>query len=104
MADASEKKNPDDYVIATGIQHTVREFVIQTAKELGLILEFKGKGTDEYAVIKEITKDKNYNLKIGQKIIEVDKKYFRPSEVDNLLGESKKVFKELGWKPKNQFK
>ena len=95
-----QKENPDDYVIATGIQHTVREFVIQTAKELGLILEFKGKGTDEYAVIKEITKDKNYNLKIGQRIIEVDKKYFRPSEVDNLLGESKKAFKELGWKPK----
>mgnify|MGYP001465544802 CR=1 FL=1 len=93
-----QKDQPDDYIIATGMQYTVREFVLRTAEKLGITLEFKGEGLEEYAEIKEIS-IKDTHLKIGQKVVEVNKKYFRPSEVDSLLGDSTKSFKELGWKP-----
>ena len=93
-----QKDQPDDYIIATGMQYTVREFVLRTAEKLGITLEFKGEGLEEYAEIKEIS-IKDTHLKIGQKVVEVNKKYFRPSEVDSLLGDSTKSLKELGWKP-----
>ena len=84
---------PEDFVIATGQQYSVREFVHEAAKILGMKITFRGKGLDE------IGYDKN-----GKGILFVDSKYFRPSEVNSLLGNSTKAREKLGWQPKIQFK
>jgi len=88
-----QQKKPSDYVIATGKQFSVRDFVNLTLKELKIKHYWKGKGIN--------SKCFNEN---GKCIIECDKEYFRPLEVDTLLGDSKKAFKELKWKPKIQLK
>jgi GDPmannose 4,6-dehydratase len=90
---------PDDFVIATGTQISVREFLIIAAKELGIHLKFSGTGENEIAVIDCISKDIDTHLKSGDIIVRVDSKYYRPAEVDTLLGSSKKAMAELGWKP-----
>jgi len=87
-----QQPEPDDYVVATGEQHSVREFVVAAAKELGMKLEWKGKGRSEAAVWE------------GRKIVEVDPRYYRPAEVDTLLGDASKARKKLGWRPKIGFK
>ena len=84
-----QQNKPDDYVIATGIQYSVKEFVNLTAKKLKLKIKWKGRGINEKA----------YNDK-GDSIIECDKNYFRPLDVNTLLGDSKKARKKLNWKPK----
>ena len=84
-----QQKSPDDYVIATGKQYSIKQFVNLTAKQLKMKIIWKGKGL----------KEKGYNEK-GFPIIECDKKYFRPLDVNNLLGDSKKARKKLKWKPK----
>jgi len=89
-----QHEKPDDFVIATNETHTVREFVEETAKHLGFDLEWQGKGVDEKGVDK----------KTGQTIIKIDPKYFRPSEVDLLIGDYSKAKKELGWSPETTFK
>ena len=86
-----QQDKPKDYVIATGMQHSVRDFVNSAAEKLDIDIEWKGKGLDEVGI---------WN---GNKIIEVNPKYFRPSEVDTLLGDSSLANKELGWKPKISF-
>jgi GDPmannose 4,6-dehydratase len=86
-----QKDKPDDYVIATGEQHSVLDFVNLTAKYLDMDIEWVGEGVDKKAI---------YN---GKAIINIDKKYFRPSEVDTLLGDPTKAKKELGWKPNYTF-
>ena len=83
-----QQKKPDDYVIATGVQYSIKEFINLTAKELKMKIKWKGKGT----------KEKGYNEK-GKSIIECDKNYFRPLDVNTLLGDSKKARKKLKWKP-----
>ena len=88
-----QQKTPDDYVIATGKQYTVKEFVNLTAAALGLKLKWRGRGINEKA----------YNEK-GKIIIECDKKYYRPTEVSSLLGNAAKARKELKWKPKYNLK
>lgn len=88
-----QQKKPNDYVIATGETHTVREFVEKAANYIGVNLIWKGKGLKEKGI------DKN----TGKVIVEIDPKYFRPAEVDVLLGDSKKARRELGWKPKVKF-
>ena len=88
-----QKKTPSDYVIATGIQYSVKEFVDMVLNELKIKYYWKGKGI----------KSKCYMLN-GKCIIECDKKYFRPLEVDTLLGDSRKAYKELNWKPKKDIK
>jgi len=88
-----QQENPDDYVIATGQTHTVREFVEKSSKYFGFELEWVGHG------LKEVGIDKN----TGQEIINIDPKYFRPAEVDLLLGDSTKAKKVLKWKPKTTF-
>lgn len=88
-----QQKNPDDYVLATNETHTVREFAEKSAKYLGFDLVWKGKGVNEKGI------DKN----TGKTIIEIDPKYFRPAEVDILLGDYSKAKKMLGWKPKIKF-
>ncbi|MDR2830265.1 MAG: GDP-mannose 4,6-dehydratase [Methanobrevibacter sp.] len=89
-----QHKNPDDFVIATGETHTVREFVNLSFKEVGIDLKWVGQGINE----------KGVNSKTEEVLVEVDPLYFRPTEVDLLLGDSQKARKELGWKPKVSFK
>ena len=89
---------PEDWVIATGETTTVRDFVRLAFKELGIELKFKGKGVDEKAYVVSCS-DKNYQLEIGKEILSVDPKYFRPTEVDLLIGDPSKANKKLGWKP-----
>jgi len=88
-----QQEKPDDWVIATGEQYSVREFVNEVASELGITLFWKGKGIKEKAFDSE-----------GNIIVEVDEAYFRPTEVTTLLGDSSKARKELNWKPKTSFK
>ena len=88
-----QQKKPDDFVIATGKQHSVREFIELTAKELNIKIKWKGKGINE----------KGYDQQ-GNCIVECKKKYFRPLEVDTLIGEARKARKILKWVPKISFK
>ena len=92
--------DPQDFVIATGKHYSVREFIHLSAKALGLTLEFKGEGVNEIGIVKEINGDKAPNISIGQIIIRIDERYFRPAEVDTLLGDSTKAKNILGWEPK----
>ena len=92
--------DPQDFVIATGKHYSVREFIHLSAKALGLTLEFKGEGVNEIGIVKEINGDKAPNISIGQIIIRIDERYFRPAEVDTLLGDSTKAKNLLGWEPK----
>ncbi len=94
-----QQENPHDYVIATGVQYSVREFVELSAKELGITLEFRGEGVNETAVVSAIEGDKAPAIKVGQEIVSVDSKYFRPTEVETLLGDPSKAKEELGWIP-----
>ena len=86
---------PEDYVIATGKQYSVREFIRWTAEELGLTLEFTGKGIDEVATVVAIAGDNAPAVEVGDIVMRIDPRYFRPAEVDTLLGDPAKA-KELG--------
>jgi GDPmannose 4,6-dehydratase len=88
-----QQELPDDYVIATGEQHSVREFVEVCARELGIIIEWEGEGVDE----------KGINSANGKTIVAVDPQYFRPTEVETLLGDPTKAKQNLGWEPKISF-
>ena len=94
-----QQENPDDFVIATGLQYSVRQFIQWSAKELGLKLRFEGEGIEEKGVVTAIEGNKAPSLKIGDKIIQIDPRYFRPAEVETLLGDSSKAKKVLGWIP-----
>ncbi|WP_372737916.1 GDP-mannose 4,6-dehydratase [Neptunomonas sp.] len=94
-----QQDKPDDFVIATGVQYSVREFISWTAQELGLTLDFEGEGVDEVAVIKSIQGDKAPALNVGDIILRVDPRYFRPAEVETLLGDPTKAKEKLGWVP-----
>ena len=94
-----QQKQPKDYVIATGKQYSVREFIKWTGNYLGISIEFKGNGINEVGTIVKIEGDMAPNAKVGQEIIKIDSKYFRPSEVETLLGDPSKAINELGWKP-----
>ena len=101
-----QQKRPDDFVIATGAQHSVREFVEMAAAELGIILRWEGKGKDERGVIAKLRvkpKGPAYRLKPGQTIVRVDSRYFRPAEVESLLGDAAKARRQLKWKPRVSF-
>ncbi|MCG7496857.1 GDP-mannose 4,6-dehydratase [Vibrio sp. Of7-15] len=89
----------DDFVIATGKQISVREFVRMTAKELGIELEFSGEGVDEIATVKSITGESAQALNVGDVVVRVDPRYFRPAEVETLLGDPSKAKAKLGWEP-----
>ena len=89
-----QQEKPDDYVVATGETHTVREFVEESCKVLGMEIEWKGKGINE----------KGIDKKTGKTIVEIDPQYFRPTEVDLLLGNASKAKKILGWEAKTKFK
>ena len=89
----------DDFVIATGVQYSVREFVRWSAAELGITLKFVGEGVDEHAIIASIDGDKAPALNVGDVIVKVDPRYFRPAEVETLLGDPTKAKQVLGWVP-----
>ena len=95
-----QQDKPEDFVIATGKQYSVRQFIVWSAKTLGISLEFSGSGIDEIGVVKEVVGDKAQNVKVGQVILRIDKRYFRPAEVETLLGDPSKAKKLLGWEPK----
>jgi GDPmannose 4,6-dehydratase len=89
-----QQDQPDDYVIATGKQHSVREFIELAAKEVGISIRWEGRGL----------KEKGINTGNGREIVCIDPRYFRPTEVDTLLGDSSKARQQLGWEPKITFK
>lgn len=90
---------PKDFVIATGKQISVREFVRMTAANLGITLEFSGTGVEEIGKVTAIEGENAQGVKIGDEIVKVDPRYFRPAEVETLLGDPSKARKELGWVP-----
>jgi GDPmannose 4,6-dehydratase len=94
-----QQETADDFVIATGKQISVRDFVKMSAKELGIELSFKGEGVDEVGVVKSLTASAESHLKIGDVIVKVDSRYFRPAEVETLLGNPAKAKAKLGWEP-----
>ena len=89
----------DDFVIATGVQYSVREFIQWTAAELGIELAFSGEGVDEIATVAAITGDSAPGLKVGDVVLRIDRRYFRPAEVETLLGDPTKAKETLGWVP-----
>ncbi len=94
-----QQDKPEDWVIATGVTTSVRDFVRMSFKEIGVELEFSGKGEKEVAIIKSATKPE-YQAKIGQEVVAVDPAYYRPTEVELLIGDSSKAQQKLNWKPK----
>lgn len=94
-----QQEKPDDFVIATGVQYSVREFISWSAKELGVTLRFEGTGVDEVAIVDKIDGDNAPALKLGDIIVKVDPRYFRPAEVETLLGDPSKAKEKLGWVP-----
>ncbi|MCW8194200.1 GDP-mannose 4,6-dehydratase [Proteobacteria bacterium 005FR1] len=94
-----QQDNPEDFVIATGVQYSVREFIRWSAAELGIRLVFEGEGVDEIARIEAIEGDLAPALKKGDVIVKVDPRYFRPAEVETLLGDPSRAKEKLGWVP-----
>ncbi len=90
---------PEDFVIATGVQYSVRDFILWTAAELGLRLRFDGAGLEEVAVVEMVTSDMAPAVKPGQVVMRIDPRYFRPAEVETLLGDPTKAKQKLGWVP-----
>ena len=94
-----QQDNPEDFVIATGVQYSVRQFIEWSAKELGISLRFEGKGIEEKGIITQIDGDKAPALEVGDVIVQIDPRYFRPTEVETLLGDPSKAKQKLGWTP-----
>ena len=94
-----QQDKAEDFVIATGVQYSVRQFISWSAEELGITLEFTGKGTEEKATITSIKGNKAPALKVGDVIVKIDPRYFRPAEVETLLGDPTKAKEKLGWTP-----
>jgi GDPmannose 4,6-dehydratase len=94
-----QQDKPEDFVIATGKQISVRDFVTRCAALLGLTLRFEGEGVDEVARVVEITGEAAPGVKVGDVIVKVDPRYFRPAEVETLLGDPSKAREKLGWTP-----
>jgi GDPmannose 4,6-dehydratase len=107
-----QQDQPDDYVVATGETHSVREFCEESFKNLGITLKWQGEGENEKGIIDNIDKEKveellqdcKTPLKIGDIVIEVDPVYFRPTEVELLVGDPTKAKEKLNWQPKVKFK
>jgi GDPmannose 4,6-dehydratase len=95
-----QQDQPKDYVIATGVQYSVREFIQKSAAELGLTLAFEGKGLKEHAIVTAKLGDKAPAIKVGDVIVQVDPRYFRPAEVETLLGDPSLAKKDMDWVPK----
>jgi GDPmannose 4,6-dehydratase len=94
-----QQEQPEDFVIATGVQYSVRQFVEMAAKELGIRIRFDGEGAQETATVQSVEGDRA-QLKPGQVVVRVDPRYYRPTEVETLLGDPSKAKDKLGWVPK----
>ena len=94
-----QQEVPEDFVIATGRQHSVRDFIRWTAEELGISLDFSGEGVDEIATVASVTGDKAPAVRPGDVVLRIDPRYFRPAEVETLLGDPSKARERLGWEP-----
>jgi GDPmannose 4,6-dehydratase len=94
-----QQSHPEDFVIATGQQFSVRQFITWTAEELGIILRFEGQGVDEVGVIDALTDRFSGSARTGDVVIRIDPRYFRPAEVETLLGDASKARQKLGWVP-----
>jgi GDPmannose 4,6-dehydratase len=95
-----QQETPDDFVIATGVQYSVREFINKTVEQLGIELAWEGEGVNEQGRVSAITGDKAPGRKVGDIIVKIDPRYFRPTEVETLLGNPAKAKEKLGWVPK----
>lgn len=96
-----QQDEPEDFVIATGVQHSVREFVTLAAKELGITIQWEGRGASEMGIVVDVGVDTR--VSVGDVIVRVDPRYFRPTEVDTLLGDATKAREKLGWVPQITF-
>ena len=94
-----QQEMPEDYVIATGVQCSVRDFIQKAAKQLGISLSFEGEGDQEIGVVSGVHADRAPALKLGDVIVRVDPRYYRPTEVETLLGDPSKAKRKLGWSP-----
>ncbi|XBS68532.1 GDP-mannose 4,6-dehydratase [Acerihabitans sp. KWT182] len=94
-----QQDKPEDFVIATGHQYSVRNFIDMAAAELGVKVRFEGTGVDEHAIVEQITGDLAPALRVGDVIVKVDPRYFRPAEVETLLGDPTRARQKLGWTP-----
>jgi len=94
-----QQETPDDFCIATGVQYSVRKFIEWSALELGITIRFEGGGLDEVGIVDSIEGSDAPALKVGDVVLRVDKRYFRPAEVETLLGSPKKAKDKLGWEP-----
>ena len=94
-----QQAEPEDFVIATGLQYSVRQFIAWSAAELGVTLEFSGEGLGEIATVAAIEGDNAPALSVGDVIMRIDPRYFRPAEVASLLGDATKAREKLGWVP-----
>ena len=98
-----QQEKPEDYVLATGITTSVRDFVKMAFEEIGVEFEFKGEGINEKGFI-AATKNPAYQLPVGKQVVGIHPRYFRPAEVDLLIGDATKANTKLGWKPKYDLK
>jgi GDPmannose 4,6-dehydratase len=94
-----QQDGPEDFVIATGIQYSVRQFIKWSAKELGIGIEFSGEGVEEKGTVISIVGENSPALRVGDVIVQVDSRYFRPAEVETLLGDPSRAKNRLGWVP-----
>ena len=94
-----QQETPEDYVIATGAQYSVREFITWAAADLGVEIVFEGEGVEERGVVAAVTSDMAAALKPGDVVVRIDPRYFRPAEVETLLGDPTKAREKLGWTP-----
>jgi GDPmannose 4,6-dehydratase len=94
-----QQEKPEDFVIATGITTSVRDFIKMAFAEVGVGLEFRGEGVNEKGFVAECLKPE-FKFTVGQEVINIDPAYFRPTEVDLLIGDPSKANKQLGWRPK----
>jgi len=94
-----QQDQPEDFVIATGVQYSVRQFIEISALELGITLRWQGTGVEEIGIVDHISGNKAPSLKVGQSIVAIDPRYFRPAEVETLLGDPSKAKEKLGWTP-----
>jgi GDPmannose 4,6-dehydratase len=94
-----QQPQPEDFVIATGVQHSVRQFILWSAAELGVTLRFEGEGVDEVGIVEAVAGSNAPALAPGQVVVRVDPRYFRPTEVETLLGDPTKAREKLGWVP-----
>jgi GDPmannose 4,6-dehydratase len=95
-----QQSEPEDFVIATGVQHSVREFVLLAARELGIVMRFEGQGLDEVGIVAALREpQRTPALRVGDVIVRVDPRYLRPAEVHTLLGDARRARDKLGWRP-----